>query len=64
MRSDCSLEATQEELNDFQAQSRDYEKELELQLEQSEKKVTDLQSRLQKMEGERVTAVVRGWIIA
>jgi t-SNARE complex subunit (syntaxin) len=55
----CSLAATQEELHEFQQQSRELEHELETQLEQSETKNAQLSTALQRAETERDMLRVR-----
>jgi hypothetical protein len=47
------LDATQEELSEYQQQSRELESEMETQLTQLEKKNGDLTSQLQRASDER-----------
>jgi len=43
---------TKEELEEYQQSSQELESEMELQLEQSEKKVNDLQSQNERLQGD------------
>lgn len=48
----CRYEDTKEDLDEFQASSQELEAEMEVQLEQSEKKVKDLMSHNERLQTE------------